>query len=462
MPASAHSSAAASPASPPPTTAICRHHAHPPDEASRQHPALLPRTERRPCGKDDRRLLGDPLQDASIRPAHREHRGGASPVEERHEPEPALQPPEPALRLERDDELGIALDAAVADDAAEPRKILGRQIHAAVRQVVGKVAQDVADLQPDAEIVRERLRGDAVGSVEEAEREPPDRAGDATAVPLELGERCVLGPAHVVLGAVDQVLERDQRHGETRSGVRDRDEDRIVALVDTRELGADIAQLGEPLLRGQRAVGHVVDAPCECVDREQAVATVGREQPDAGVEARAGSRVRCGGIRRSSPPGRVSRRPSQCPRDGSGTPSPTRPRRGGQHLVLRSDERIGGRSAAADESGKREARAPAHEPYERRALIEERLCARDLERQQPAERLRHRRRREVVVANAEAVEILLRQVHAAGASILAHVLPVLDQLQRGAHRVRQRDALRGRLPEHVQHELADRVGGQRQ
>ena len=52
-----------------------------------------------------------------------------------------------------------------------------------------------------------------VGRVEDAEREPADRAGDAPAVDDELGEGRVLGAAHVHLGAVDEVaesLERDR------------------------------------------------------------------------------------------------------------------------------------------------------------------------------------------------------------------------------------------------------------
>ena len=62
---------------------------------------------------------------------------------------------------------------------------------------------------------------------------------------------------------------------------------------------------------------------------------------------------------------------------------------------------------------------------------------------------------------AKAPKVLGRQVDASAAQILGDVLAVLGQLQRSADRVRAAHA-RGRGGvEHVQHELADRVCGQR-
>ena len=57
-------------------------------------------------------------------------------------------------------------------------------------------------------------------------------------------------------------------------------------------------------------------------------------------------------------------------------------------------------------------------------------------------------------------QVLGRQVDAAVPEVLGDVLPVLGELQRGAHAVGERDPVGRRGAEHVQHELADRVGGQ--
>ena len=76
----------------------------------------------------------------------------------------------------------------------------------------------------------------AVGAVEDAEREPADRARDAAAVVLELGEGRVVGAAHVHLGALDELAERVERDRVAARGVGDGDEHGIVALVDGAEL----------------------------------------------------------------------------------------------------------------------------------------------------------------------------------------------------------------------------------
>ena len=59
--------------------------------------------------------------------------------------------------------------------------------------------------------------------------------------------------------------------------------------------------------------------------------------------------------------------------------------------------------------------------------------------------------------DAEAPPVLRGEVDAPAAEVLADVLPVLRELQRRADAVRERDPLRRRRAEHVEHELADRV-----
>src|SRR5262249_1680963 len=139
--------------------------------------------------EDERRLGGDPLQQAAVLPGHREDTGGAAAVEQRHEAEAVTKPAESALGLEGDDELERAVEFAARPLAAESLEVLAGEVHAPDRGVLCDVAQDVADLERNAEIVGQRRARPAVGAVEDAEREPADRAGDAATVALEVGER---------------------------------------------------------------------------------------------------------------------------------------------------------------------------------------------------------------------------------------------------------------------------------
>ena len=220
------------PASPPPTTAI-RAVIPAPDQRLRAStsPFSQPRSDSRPRSTTSGSAAIRSQQPAVLA-GHREHARGAAAVEQRHEREPAVEPLERALRLERDHQLDRAFDPPVGDLAAEALEVLARQVDAAGRDVLGEVAQDVAELEREAEVVGERRAGRAVGAVEDAEREPADRARDAAAVVLELGEGRVLGAAHVHLGAVDELAERAERDRVAARRVGDGDEHGIVALVD--------------------------------------------------------------------------------------------------------------------------------------------------------------------------------------------------------------------------------------
>src|SRR5439155_13878615 len=162
-------------------------------ERARDHEALLPRPEREAPIQDERRLGRDPLEQDAVLARHREHGRGRTTVEQRDELEPALEPLEAPLRFEGDDEFELL---------AEALEILPRQVDAPVGKVLTHVAEDVADLQRYAEVVGEWCAALAVGAVEGAERKAADRARDAAAIGLELGEGRVRRPAHVHLGAV--------------------------------------------------------------------------------------------------------------------------------------------------------------------------------------------------------------------------------------------------------------------
>ena len=120
---------------------------------------------------------------------------------------------------------------AVPRFAAELFEVLARQIDTSVRDVFTHVAKDVPELEGDSELVGERRGKCAVGAVEDAERQPADRARDAPAVQLELGERDVLGAEDVHLGAVDELPKGRDGDGEASRGVGEGDEHRVHGLV---------------------------------------------------------------------------------------------------------------------------------------------------------------------------------------------------------------------------------------
>ena len=85
------------------------------------------------------------------------------------------------------------------------------------------------------------------------------------------------------------------------------------------------------------------------------------------------------------------------------------------------------------------------------------LGPRDLERDQLPYLRAGRPGVEVGRDDAEAIEVLGREVDAPGGAVLRHVLPVLGELQRRAHLVGERDPVGCRGAEDVQDELADGV-----
>src|SRR4051794_6622566 len=117
-----------------------------------------------------------------------------------------------------------------------------------------------------------------------------------------------------------------------------------------------------------------------------------------------------------------------------------------------------GRPAPGYERHDRQSRTPGQGGYERGATVEERTRALDLEGDQGPDALGRRRGHEVRFLASEPREVLLQQVDAAAAEVLAHVLEVLGDLEGAADRVRELDALRRRRVEYVEDHVADRVG----
>ena len=168
-----------------------------------------------------------------------------------------------------------------------------------IEEVLANVAQDVGELQRDAEVVGQLvllLRLPRLSGAVDAERQPPDAARHAAAVPEQVVERLVGGLVDVGEAAVDQLLERRERGREPLAGVGERDEHRVrvvklgqvlrggrvLGLGDERvHLAAGRLKLRGLLRHGQVAVTDVVDPPGECVHGGEGAALVLRQQPDA-------------------------------------------------------------------------------------------------------------------------------------------------------------------------------------
>jgi hypothetical protein len=257
-------------------------------QAAGEDEPLLPAAQREPAVEHERRLLSDPVEQHAVLSRHREHRRGAAAVEERDEVEAAVEPLEPALRLEGDQQVDGTFEPAVDGHDAETLEVVARQVDAPVRHVLGDIPKHVPDLERNTEVVGKHGAAYAVRAVEDAERQAADRACDTAAVPLELGERFVRGSMRIHLRAVDQVAERLERDREPRSRIGHRDEHRLDALADPTELAARVLEGRELLVVSEVAVRDVVDLPRECIHGEQRRTAVGRQQPHPRVEARAG------------------------------------------------------------------------------------------------------------------------------------------------------------------------------
>src|SRR5262249_60343617 len=92
--------------------------------------------------------------------------------------------------------------AEIAFMAAEPREVLEWNVHAPAFEIAGHVAQDVRQLQGDAEVDRILTRA-RVPAAEDLHAHEADRGRHANAVLVEILERAVAGRVEVHLDPLD-------------------------------------------------------------------------------------------------------------------------------------------------------------------------------------------------------------------------------------------------------------------
>ncbi len=196
------------------------------------------------------------------------------------------------------DQLGqravLGVEVAVGqhpDVAAEQGEVLLGQVDAADAVVLAHVAQDVGQLQRDAEIVGDSgVLGEPVGARVRAKsgaktpkRQPADRARHAPAVGHEVVEG-VVRPARARPSRSRRRARRRRRAGWAAGARRRRARGatgssgwRSGAVAAARASGEQLALAPG----GQVAVADVVDPPCHRVDRRQRGALGFGQQPDA-------------------------------------------------------------------------------------------------------------------------------------------------------------------------------------
>ena len=232
---------------------------------------------RRPAEDVELRRL-DLLERRTVEARERGDAESAADVELVHEPEAVREIGARAAGLERHQRAPARRAAARGDVGLrhlERRELVLRQVDAAQAPVLGDVAHDVDQLERHAEglgplLVLRPVDGDARDA---------DRARDPPAIAVQLVERCVAGLPEILESAVDQVVEGAARNRIADARVRERDQHRASVRARVQR-GAQPLEPVALLLRGQVAVGHVVDLPREGVDRRDRTAFRARQHHD--------------------------------------------------------------------------------------------------------------------------------------------------------------------------------------
>ena len=323
-PASASSSAAAMPASPPPTTAT-RHGADRGEARPPTQPFSQPR-QRQPAPQHE---LGSPLDPVEQPPVDAGHRGQQAALRRSSsgsELEAALEPARARSRLEADELVDRSVDAGRRErrsrSASSPPPA-GRRGPA---EVLADVAQDVGQLQRDAEVVGVRggvRRGRAPNTPSDSRPIEP-----ATQRQYRAGRRTsrTSVPRDVHLDAVDQLAERLQRDRDSARRVGERDQHRVVALACrwAPSFGADPVEAPELLLLRRARRRRCRRCAARARRRRTARRALGGQQADAVVEVRrraARSRPR----RRGTPRRRSRGLPHHVERSAASRTQPARP-----------------------------------------------------------------------------------------------------------------------------------------
>ena len=131
----------------------------------------------------------------------------------------------PILRVEVSLRSGLQFDA-------EQCEVGARQVDPPVLEVFADIAEDVRQLQRDAQGVRD-IGGLGVVAIwaEHAQRQPADRARYAAAVVDELVQRLVGAPLNVHLASVDELAEGVERNRQPFGRVVQGHEDSVVRVL---------------------------------------------------------------------------------------------------------------------------------------------------------------------------------------------------------------------------------------
>ena len=233
-----------------------------------------------------------------------------------------------------------------------------------------------------------------------------------------------------------------------------------LATIEGSHLLVDGGEGGQLVVDGTIAVGDVVDAPGEGVQRRHRVALRARQQRDAVGEV---LRLRLGdlgalGVRGLDVHRRLPGRSRTMARRS--TPSLGRTAAPCEHVVVGGDDRVECGVTARHEAGDGDAGLHRQRGDEVAARVEQQARPVDLERHEPAHVAVGERSGEVVVGAPELGEVLLGQVHPPGGVVLGDVLEVLDDLEPAADVVGPAQHVVAADAERAEHQTADRVGRQ--
>ncbi len=171
---------------------------------------------------------------------------------------------------------------------AEAPQVLLREVDAPDARVHLDVAQDVGDLERDAQVHRVLARP-RVRVAEDLDAAEPHRGGHAIAVGIERVEGLVGGMVHVHLHPRDDLLERGARDREAADRHLQPLAGRMLGppLVDARDLLAPAPELQALLLAVRHLVHRVVHDAAEGVARVDGLALGPRQAEERVEEVRA-------------------------------------------------------------------------------------------------------------------------------------------------------------------------------
>src|SRR3989440_3960231 len=279
-PASTSSSAAASPARPPPTTtAFTSCDASSSRQRGSDHAQLGDRRERRRAIEDVESVAFDPLEGRAIEARKRRDTSGASAVQVVEQGQAFGEVRPRTVGLEAHQLPPLRADETLRDVVlhdAEPGELVLGKVDAAETPILGNVANDVDQLQGDAQ----RLGAlGLVGSIDRNAR-APDRAGYARAVTAQLVEIRVARLFGVLNAAVDQRRERLPRDRESLPRVGKSDEHRLLARRGL-ESPPELLQENALLLVRKGPVRKIVDTARKRIDGGDGTPLRPRQQHDS-------------------------------------------------------------------------------------------------------------------------------------------------------------------------------------